>query len=219
MVIACSPPAAGSAAARSPGARPTRPGSGPNWPGAPGRAPALRAGAGPPPPAAPGSRRPRARCPGSRPLPEAVTRSPDRGGLPGSAARSAWIRAGAALARSGLPGDRLDPPIVGIGGEVRRWPTAAPEAAGIFGGWPISSRPANWPWRTIRLPPPAPASGPGRPGYQSGYAAPVITVMATSRETAGRNWDMGLSSTRCRATRIRSMILMPMKGTIRPPTP
>src|SRR6266571_8245054 len=91
---------------------------------------------------------------GSRPLPEAVTRSTGTGAvLPGSAARRASTRPCTALMRSGLVGLRLEPE-----------EEAALSAKGLvadgrlqkyFGsskGWPINTDPRTLPSLTMRLP-------------------------------------------------------------------
>src|SRR6185295_9449668 len=91
---------------------------------------------------------------GSRPLPDAVTRSTGTGMvLPGSAARKAAIRSLTAVSSAGLIGPWFEPleaaPLYGAG------PVADGRLQKYFGpenGWPISVEPTAVPFRTIRLP-------------------------------------------------------------------
>src|SRR6266851_1642681 len=91
---------------------------------------------------------------GSRPLPDAVTRSTGTGAvLPGSAARSASTRPWTALTRSGFVGLRLepddDPALSGNGlvadGRLQKY-------FGSSKDWPISAEPTGLPSFTITLP-------------------------------------------------------------------
>src|SRR5712692_10182568 len=91
---------------------------------------------------------------GSRPLPEAVTRSTGTGAvLRGSAARSAATRAWTALTRSGFVGLRFEPdeePALYPNGLV-----ADGRPQKYFGsskGCPMSAEPTSLPSLTIRLP-------------------------------------------------------------------
>src|SRR6266403_6264622 len=91
---------------------------------------------------------------GSRPLPEAVTRSTGTGAvLPGSAARSASTRDWTALIKSGLVGLWFDPDE-----DAALYPNglvADGRPQKYFGsskGWPIRPEPTTVPSFTIRLP-------------------------------------------------------------------
>src|SRR5215471_16653009 len=91
---------------------------------------------------------------GSRPLPEAVTRSTGTGAvLPGSAARSASTRACTVLIRSGLVGLRFEPDddaaLSGNGVVADGRPQ---KYLGSSNGWPISAEPIAFPSFTIKLP-------------------------------------------------------------------
>src|ERR1700693_2638012 len=91
---------------------------------------------------------------GSRPLPDAVTKSTGTGAVfPGSAARRASTRPWTVLTRSGFVGLRLEPdeePALSAKGLV-----ADGRLQKYFGaskGWPISADPTTFPSLMIRLP-------------------------------------------------------------------
>src|SRR5215470_327697 len=91
---------------------------------------------------------------GSSPLPDAVTRSAGTGALfPGSAARSASMRAFTASARAGLVGPRFEPDdeaaLYGLGevaeGRLQKY-------FGSSKGCPMRDEPTTLPSCTMRLP-------------------------------------------------------------------
>src|SRR5215813_9686627 len=91
---------------------------------------------------------------GSRPLPEAVTRSTGTGlVLPGSAARRAATRPCTASISAGLVGPRFEPDdeaaLYGNGEVADGRPQ---KYFGSSNGWPISAEPMTLPSLTIRLP-------------------------------------------------------------------
>ena len=91
---------------------------------------------------------------GSRPLPDAVTRSTGTAvGLPGSAARSASMRALTASSSAGFVGPRFDAPDAvppyGIGAVADKRPQ---KYFGSWKDWPISADPTALPSRSIKLP-------------------------------------------------------------------
>src|SRR5262245_10561817 len=96
---------------------------------------------------------------GSRPLPDAVTRSTGIGkAFPGSASFRALALASAALRSAGLSGPRLDPldpvpfpplnAVYGTGLVAERRPQ---KYLGSSNSWPISEDPMGLPSRTITL--------------------------------------------------------------------
>src|SRR5207244_12792061 len=141
---------------------------------------------------------------GSRPLPDAVTRSTGTGAVfSGTAARRASTRAWTAFTRSGLVGLRFEPadePALYGNGVVA---DGRPQKyLGSSNGWPISDEPTTLPSFTMRLP----FAWRGKttfamPVTTSGYTPPVMTVKAKSMTSAGRRCD-GLLYTRPRATRV-----------------
>ena len=117
-------------------------------------APAAAAGCAPSRRAPPGTCAPATLMCGSRPLPEAVTRSTGTGAvLPGSAARSASMRPLTASVSAGFSGPWFEPlealALLGIG------PVADGRPQTYFGSLkfcPISDEPTGLPSRRIRLP-------------------------------------------------------------------
>src|SRR5262245_13565034 len=126
---------------------------------------------------------------GSRPLPDAVTRSTGTGAvLPGSAARSASTRSCTLLINAGFVGLRLEPEddaALYPNGEVA---DGRPQKYfGSSNGWPISAEPTTLPSLTIRLP----LAWRGKitcamPVTIAGYTSPITTENSTSMTIAGR---------------------------------
>src|SRR5437773_1236594 len=91
---------------------------------------------------------------GSRPLPDAVTRSTGTGAvLPGSAARNASTRPWTALIRSELVGLKLEPdeaPALSGNGLVADG--RLQKYLGSSKGWPMRAEPTTFPSLTTRLP-------------------------------------------------------------------
>src|SRR6478736_6187941 len=122
---------------------------------------------------------------GSRPLPDAVTRSTGTGaGLPGSAARSASIRCLTALTSAGFVGPRLDPldavELLANGavadGRLQKY-------FGSANGCPISSEPSALPPRSMMLPLAASWNrNCAVPVTSIGYTTPQSIVIAASIE-------------------------------------
>src|SRR5581483_3371254 len=126
---------------------------------------------------------------GSRPLPDAVTRSTGIGALlVGSTAWRASIRAFTASVSAGLSGPRFEPvepvPLYGCGvvaeGRLQKY-------FGSLNGCPMRLDPIALPLRTIRLPP----AWVGKrtwpiPVTTSGHTIPVMAIRRRKRTTAGR---------------------------------
>src|SRR5258705_6712533 len=125
---------------------------------------------------------------GSRPLPDAVTRSTGTGALlSGSASRSALMRSFTASASAGLRGPWFEPdeamPLYGCGdvadGRLQKY-------FGSSNGWPISSEPTVLPAAVLRLPLAARGNASwAMPVTRYGYTTPVSSDSITSIRRAG----------------------------------